>query len=138
MGFLVNTVDQSTYEVHSNQRIYKTKKPRQRTRRPKTGPWSEFNAAILLNITKEHEGLRIPGTGRVFVKTGPLFHFCMMRGNCLLNRAVSPTFLPPIQSRFLPTHFSRRGIGIYCRYLFTREIAAVLAYFLSATEIRVL
>jgi hypothetical protein len=23
---------------------------RQRTRRPKTGPWSEFNAAILLNI----------------------------------------------------------------------------------------
>jgi hypothetical protein len=33
-----------------NQRIYKTKKPRQRTRRPKTGPWSKFNAAILLNI----------------------------------------------------------------------------------------
>jgi hypothetical protein len=33
------------------QRIYKTKKPRQRTRRPKAGPWSEFNAAILLNIT---------------------------------------------------------------------------------------
>jgi hypothetical protein len=32
------------------QRIYKTKKPRQRTRRPKTGPWSEFNPAILLNI----------------------------------------------------------------------------------------
>ncbi len=27
-----------------------TKKPRQWTRWPKTGPWSEFNAAILLNI----------------------------------------------------------------------------------------
>jgi hypothetical protein len=38
------------------QRIYQTKKPRQRTRRPKTGPWSEFNAAILLNITLDpHE-----------------------------------------------------------------------------------
>jgi hypothetical protein len=36
------------YGLH--QRIYKTKKPRQRTRRPKTGPWSEFNVAILLNI----------------------------------------------------------------------------------------
>ncbi len=33
------------------QRIFKTKKLRQRTRRPKTGPWSEFNPAILLNIT---------------------------------------------------------------------------------------
>jgi hypothetical protein len=33
------------------QRIYKTKKPRQQTRRPITGTWSEFKAAILLNIT---------------------------------------------------------------------------------------
>jgi hypothetical protein len=32
------------------QRIYKTKKPRQQTRWPKTGPWAEFNPAILLNI----------------------------------------------------------------------------------------
>ncbi len=39
-----------------HQRIYKTKKPRQRTRRPKTGPCSEVNAAILVNITLDpHE-----------------------------------------------------------------------------------
>ncbi len=36
--------------MSNNQRIYQIKKPRRRTRRPKTGLWLEFNAAILLNI----------------------------------------------------------------------------------------
>ncbi len=43
----------STFGV--NQRIYKTKKTRQRTRRPKTGPCSEFNAATFLNITLDSQ-----------------------------------------------------------------------------------
>jgi hypothetical protein len=44
---------------------------------------------------KEFVSIRIPGSRRVFVKTGPVFHLCMMRGNCLQNWAVYPPFLPP-------------------------------------------
>ncbi len=50
------TSDRDAAVMGLNQRIYKTKKPRQRTRRPKTGPWSECNSAILLNVTLDpHE-----------------------------------------------------------------------------------
>ncbi len=57
LRFCIHSVLNPAYfQVHIIQRIYKTKKPRQRMRRPKTGPWSEFNAAILLIITLDpHE-----------------------------------------------------------------------------------
>jgi hypothetical protein len=48
-----------------------------------------------LAIPKEFVSIRIPGNRRVFVKTGPMFHCCMMRGNCLQNWAVCPTLLAP-------------------------------------------
>jgi hypothetical protein len=39
--------------------------------------------------------IRIPGSRRVFVKTGQVHHFCMMRGICLLYRAVYQLPPPP-------------------------------------------
>jgi hypothetical protein len=44
--------------------------------------------------TKEYEILRSPGSGASLLKTGQLDNYCAMRGICLLNRAISPTFLP--------------------------------------------
>ncbi len=44
--------------------------------------------------TKEYEILRSPGSGASLLKTGQVHNYCAMRGICLLNRAISPTFLP--------------------------------------------
>ncbi len=51
---------------------------------------------------KEYEILRSPGSGASLLKTGQVYNYCAMRGICLLNRAISPTFLPfcPGHSRF--------------------------------------
>jgi hypothetical protein len=43
---------------------------------------------------KEYEILRSPGSGASLLKTGQVYNYCAMRGICLLNRAISPTFLP--------------------------------------------
>ncbi len=43
---------------------------------------------------KEYEILRSPGSGASLLKTGQVYNYCAMRGICLLNRAIYPTFLP--------------------------------------------
>ncbi len=43
---------------------------------------------------KEYEILRSPGSGASLLKTGQVYYYCAMRGICVLNRAISPTFLP--------------------------------------------
>ncbi len=43
---------------------------------------------------KEYEILRSPGSGASLLKMGQVDNYCAMRGICLLNRAISPTFLP--------------------------------------------
>jgi hypothetical protein len=47
-----------------------------------------------LGGTKEYEILRSPGSGASLLKTGQVYNYCAMRGICLLNRVISPTFLP--------------------------------------------
>jgi hypothetical protein len=54
----------------------------------------------MVGLIKEFVIIRIPGNRRVFVKTGPVFNYCMMCGNCLQNRAICPTLLPPRRRRF--------------------------------------
>jgi hypothetical protein len=56
----------------------------------------------LIFLTKEYEILRSPGSGASLLKTSQVYNYCAMRGICLLNRAISPTFLPlcPEHSRF--------------------------------------
>jgi hypothetical protein len=49
-------------------------------------------SSILLR--KEFEILRSPGSGASLLKTGQVYNYCAMRSICLLNRAISPTFLP--------------------------------------------
>jgi hypothetical protein len=58
-------------------------------------------------FTKEYEILRSPGSGASLLKTGQVYHYCAMRGICLLNRAISPTFLPlcPGHSTFHQMYF---------------------------------
>jgi hypothetical protein len=50
-------------------------------------------ASHWLVITKEYEILRSPGSGASLLKR-EVYNYCTMRGICLLNRAISPTFLP--------------------------------------------
>jgi hypothetical protein len=56
---------------------------------------------------KEYEILRSPGRGASLSKTGQVYHYCAMRSICLLNRAISPTFLPlcPRHSTFHQMYF---------------------------------
>ncbi len=56
-------------------------------------------------LTKEYEILRSPGSGASLLRTGQVYNYCAMRGICLLNRAISPTFLPlyPGHSSTTPT-----------------------------------
>ncbi len=56
---------------------------------------------------KEYEILRSPGSGASLLKTGQVYNYCSMRGICLLNRAISPTFLPlcPRHSTFHQKYF---------------------------------
>jgi hypothetical protein len=44
--------------------------------------------------SKEYEILRSPGSGASLLKMGQVSNYCAMHGICLLNRAISPTFLP--------------------------------------------
>jgi hypothetical protein len=68
---------------------------------------------------KEYEILRSPGSGASLLKTGQVYNYCAMRGICLLNRAISPTFLPlcPGHSRFHQMYFPYGGLGLYSRGL---------------------
>ncbi len=54
---------------------------------------SPYPAARCIN-PKEYEILRSPGSGASLLKTGQVYNYCTMRSICLLNRAISPTFLP--------------------------------------------
>ncbi len=56
---------------------------------------------------KEYEILRSPGSRASLLKTGQVYNYCAGRGICLLNRAISPTFLPlyPGHSRFRQMYF---------------------------------
>ncbi len=58
-------------------------------------------------VTKEYEILRSPGSGASLLKMGQVYNYCAMRSICLLNRAISPTFLPlcPRHSRFHQMYF---------------------------------
>ncbi len=58
--------------------------------------WREDNFEFFSRIFygKEYEILRSPGSGASLLKTGQVYYYCAMRGICLLNRAISPTFLP--------------------------------------------
>ncbi len=64
-------------------------------------------AGSLRHTVKENEILRSPGSGASLLKMGQVYNYCAMRGICLLNRAISPTFLPicPGHSRFHQTYF---------------------------------
>ncbi len=53
--------------------------------------------------SKEFASIRIPGNRRVFVKTDLVCYICMMRGICLQNWAVYPTFLHPGRNHCLNT-----------------------------------
>jgi hypothetical protein len=57
--------------------------------------------------SKEYEILRSPGSRASLSKTGQVYHYCTMCGICLLNRAISPTFLPlcPRHSTFYQMYF---------------------------------
>ncbi len=61
----------------------------------------------LRGLTKEYETLRSPGSWASLLKRGHVYNYCAMRGICLLNRAISPTFLPlyPGHSRFHQMYF---------------------------------
>ncbi len=52
-------------------------------------------ANVDYRLSKEFVSIRIPGSGLVFVKTGPLFRFCMVCGICLQNGAIYISTLPP-------------------------------------------
>jgi hypothetical protein len=79
--------------------------------------------------------IRSPGSRGSLLKTGQVYNYCAMRGICLLNRAISPTFLPlypghsrfhqmyfppsyppDIHSRFHQMYFPHGGLGLYCRF----------------------
>jgi hypothetical protein len=63
---------------------------------------------VSTGAAKEYEILRSPGSEVSLLNTGQVYNYCAMRGNCLLNRAISPTFLPlyPWHSRFHQIYFT--------------------------------
>ncbi len=58
------------------------------------GRCPQWHAFWLFVNPKEFEILRSPGSGASLLKTGQVYYYCAMRGICLLNRAISPPFLP--------------------------------------------
>ncbi len=72
---------------------------------PHWKPGSRAQSCSAWGKAKEYEILRSPGRGASLLKTGQVSNYCVMRGICLLIRAISPTFLPlfPGHSSTTPT-----------------------------------
>ncbi len=65
-------------------------------------------ACTMYVYSKEYEILGSPGSGASLFKTGKVYNYCVMRGICLLNRAISPTFLPLYPGHSSTTPAKRR------------------------------